>query len=290
MKKNIYILPFDHRSSFIKDILKIKGEPTASDLKLIKDLKKIIFEGFLLASQDFNKKDLAILVDEKFGSDIIKQAHQKNITLCIPVEKSGQSFAFEYGKNFGKHIIKQNPDYVKALLRYDPIPQNTALNKFQLKNLNELASFCKKYKYKLLIELLVPLSRKELTGSTIEQDKKRAQKTVLAIQEIQTIVSPAIWKLEGMRRKDWPMIIKTIKPNSKIVVLGRGESKEQVKQWLSDAAPYPSIIGFAIGRTIFKEALEIYLKKDISRQEAALWIAVEFSFFINFWQKKRKNN
>jgi len=51
-----------------------------------------------LASQDFNKKDLAILVDEKFGSDIIKQAHQKNITLCIPVEKSGQSFAFEYGK------------------------------------------------------------------------------------------------------------------------------------------------------------------------------------------------
>lgn len=288
MNKNIYILPFDHRSSFLKDILKIKGKPDANDIVLAKELKKIIFEGFLLAQKNFKNNDLAILVDEQFGQSIINEARRKKITFCLPVEKTGQIFDFEYGTNFGKHILKQNPDFVKALVRYNP--DNIALNKKQLEKLAELNDFCKKNKYKLLIELLVPPSKADLKkfGARQYEQKIRALKTVLAIQEISAVAKPAIWKLEGVSQKKWPAIIQNIEPQSKIIVLGRGESEEQVKKWLQDAALYQPIIGFAVGRTIFKEALEAFLKKDISRREAALWIAVKFSFLISLWQGKKK--
>lgn len=66
MNKHLYILPFDHRSSFFKNIMELKNAPTKKDLELAKKLKQIIFEGFLLALNGFeDKKNFAILVDEK---------------------------------------------------------------------------------------------------------------------------------------------------------------------------------------------------------------------------------
>lgn len=287
MNKNLYILPFDHRASFLKNILNISQKPKKKDLVLAQKLKELIFKGFLMSSSDFkNKGDFAILVDEKLGQSVLDKAKKQKIRICLPIEKSGESFDFEYGQDFQKHIKKVSPDFVKALIRYNP--DNLEENKKQLKKMAELSSFCRKNKYKLLIELLVPPTKENLKkyGQEKYDQDIRPKKTEQAIKEIKAIASPAIWKLEGMAKKGWPGIINTV-GLAKIIVLGRGESDKKVKKWLADAASFKEVIGFAVGRTIFMDALKKYLAGEISEKETCLWIATKFSFFTNFWQTKK---
>lgn len=289
MNKHLYILPFDHRSSFFKNIMELKNAPTKKDLALAKKLKQIIFEGFLLALNGFeDKKNFAILVDEKLGQSILNKAKKENIKICLPVEKSGELFDFEYGNKFKQHVQKIKPDFVKALVRYNP--DNLEINKFQLAKLKELSLFCEKTKYPLLIELLVPPTKQDLKkyGPDLYEKKIRPQKTIVAINEIETVSKPAIWKLEGFDSANWKKIIKHVDNRAEIIVLGRGEKDIQVKQWLKDGSKFKEIIGFAVGRTVFSEAIKSYLSGDLSEKEAELWIAIKFSFFVNFW-KKNKN-
>ena len=49
-QKQLLILAFDHRASFLEKMFEIKNrQPTSEEKKQIEDYKKIIFEGFKLA-------------------------------------------------------------------------------------------------------------------------------------------------------------------------------------------------------------------------------------------------
>jgi len=77
-----------------------------------------------------------------------------------------------------------------------------------------------------------------------------------------------VWKLEGTTdKKLWLKIIKAINEKSQIIVLGRGENKAMVEKWLKTAKQFPEIIGFAIGRTIFKKPLKQYVKGKNQRKK-----------------------
>ncbi|MFA5013253.1 MAG: DUF2090 domain-containing protein [Candidatus Paceibacterota bacterium] len=291
MNKELFLLPFDHRKSFFRDIMDVKGKIAQNHIDQASELKDIIFEGFEDAAKGFkNKKDLGILVDEYLGGAVIKKAKKEKITLCLPVEKSGEDlFDFEFGKNFGAHIKKIKPDFVKVLVRYNP--DNESANQKQLERLARLNDFCKKEKYPLILELLVPAAKNDLQiCKTVPMyDKKlRPRKTEQAIRELSEKIKPDIWKLEGFAKKDWPAIIAATGENSRIIVLGRGQDQARVEAWLRDAATFKQVIGFAIGRTVFAEPLAHYFKGDLSRREAALYIALKFSYFINFWLTLKK--
>jgi len=261
MKKELFILPFDHRSSFIGDIMGLKTISRKTEER-IKELKHIIFEGFLLSIKGKNKKSFGILVDEKFGEKILREAKEKNITIVVPVEKSGtKELKLEYGDKFREHVNKFKPDYVKILVRYNP------KDKGQLKILKKINDFAKKEKYEIILELLAP-----------------AQKRIKTIKEIATVIDVDIWKLEGADKKFWPGIFKALNKNSRVIVLGRGENKARVEKWLKTAKPFPRIIGFAIGRTVFKKSLTDYDKGKISREEAIKRISGNFSHFLKLWQ------
>src|SRR3990167_7854324 len=149
MKKKLYILPFDHRGSFIKmfgfDPSQVNNEVTA----ILSDYKHIIYEGFLMAlEQGVPSHAAAILVDEQFGSRIQNEARERSITRILTVEKSGQNeFDFEYGDDFAKHIEQFSPDYVKALVRYNP-EGDAEGNKNQIEKLILLNTYCHKEEYK----------------------------------------------------------------------------------------------------------------------------------------------
>ncbi len=39
----------------------------------------------------------------------------------MPAERSGQNmFDFQYGEDFGEHILSFDPDFTKVLVRYNP--------------------------------------------------------------------------------------------------------------------------------------------------------------------------
>jgi 5-dehydro-2-deoxygluconokinase len=291
---SLLILPFDHRSSFSSKILGLKGKPNQEEIQKIKDLKKLIFEAFLeVRDRDDSPEELAILVDEQYGAEIINEANEKGITTAVGVEKSGQKvFTFEYGNDFGKHIEKLKPDYVKVLVRYNP--ENKRANKKQLKRLKKLSNYCVQNDKKLLFELLVPPTKRDKNSEKNFDTKIRPAKTKTALEEIQKQLEVSVWKLEGFDHKGWDLVLeafpKKTRKNLEIVVLGRGEDEEKVKFWLNEAANFNETVGFAIGRTIFMKPLLKLLNKEINREEAKNEVAKNYRTFIDLWRSAKTNS
>src|SRR5499427_6378279 len=140
--KPLYILPFDHRGSFQTKMFGWKGALTAGQTAEIAAAKAVIYDGFKAAVQDGVPEDKAgILVDEQFGSAILRDAAEHRYTTACCVEKSGQDeFDFEYGEEFAKHIDSIRPTFSKVLVRYNP-EGDGSLNARQAGRLKRLSDY-----------------------------------------------------------------------------------------------------------------------------------------------------
>ncbi len=281
--EKLLILPFDHRSSFVEKILGIKKEVDEQTFDQVKQLKQLIFEGFLQVWQNSPAKDnLAILVDDEYGLDVITEAKNKGIKFALAVEKSGEEeFSFEHGDDFGEQIKNLQPDFVKALVRYNP--EHIEKNKRQLEKLRILSNWCKDNNFPLIFELLVPATEADLRTYPDYDSHGRDIKTIQAIKEISKEVQVSVWKLEGFSREQWKPILETINPESQVILLGRGENEHKIEKWLEAAAPYERVIGFAIGRTIFAEAIKDHFDGLITYGHAVEEIAENYKKFIRTW-------
>jgi len=285
--KQLYILPFDHRASFFRDLFGWQEPLSKMQVTKVKEAKQMIWQAFKIVwSKSKSKGELGILVDEEFGTEILKAAKKLGVVVILTTEKSGQKvFDFEYGAKFGAHILRFKPDYAKVLVRYNPV--NKKDNIIQLKHLKRINDFCQKKKIGFLFELLVPAEPAQLKKYGKSYDlKARPALSWQAIKEIRAFgVKPNIWKLEAMPAKDWQKIIRVIGKNEKIIILGRAGSKQVVSQWLKTAAKFKEIIGFAVGRTIFYGPLEKWRDKKIDKKQAVSSIADNFQYFIDLWKK-----
>jgi 5-dehydro-2-deoxygluconokinase len=298
-KRELLILAFDHRSSFVEKLFGIRGrKPTVQEREAISDYKRVIYEGLELAvSQGVPKGIAGILVDEEFGADIARQAKGRGYNLAMPVEKSGQEeFDFEYGEGFRQHIESFDPTYVKVLVRYNP-EGDRAMNATQLSRLRILSDYLHTTNRPFLFELLVPPTRLQLSNIGDSNERYdvevRPKLMVIAMAEIQHAgVEPTIWKLEGMEGEpDARAVVGQAKAGGRaagVITLGRGESKERVQRWLKTGARIPGIIGFAVGRTIFWEPLVELRSGRNSRHEAAEEIASNYKGFVDLWLNERR--
>ena len=67
------------------------------------------------------------------------------------------------------------------------------------------------------------------------------------------------------------------------VLLGRGASDDKVDHWLRQAAPVEGFVGFAIGRSIWWDALKGFLDESLSREDAASKIADNYLRFVKVY-------
>jgi myo-inositol catabolism protein IolC len=292
----LYVLAFDHRGSFQKKMFGIQGDPTPEETETISSAKRLIFEGMLKAvEQGLDAAAAGVLVDEQFGSDIPQQAREHGLRLAMPVEKSGQDeFDFDYGQDFGAHIERFDPDFSKVLVRYNP-EGDADMNQRQLGRLKELADWLHDHGRKFLFELLVPGTEQQLASVGDDGDRYNAELRPelmrRTIEEIQAFgIEVDIWKIEGVDgRDDATMLAEQTRsgPGREgvvCVVLGRGASTEKVGQWLEAAAPVQGFVGFAIGRSIWWDALKGWLDKDLDREAAAAQIAENYLHFIGVYE------
>src|SRR5208282_5802330 len=105
-EKPLYVLPFDHRASFSKELFGWTGQLSPAQTAEIAAVKRIIFDAVRAAVADGVPKQRAgILVDEQFGAAILNDARDAGLITACPAEKSGQDeFDFEYGADFARHI------------------------------------------------------------------------------------------------------------------------------------------------------------------------------------------
>jgi len=114
----LYILPFDHRGSFQTKMFGWKGTLSPYQTAEIAATKQVIYDGFKAAIQaGVARQKAGILVDERFGAAILRDAATNGCTTACPAEKSGQEeFDFEYGEDFAEHIEAFHPTFCKVLV------------------------------------------------------------------------------------------------------------------------------------------------------------------------------
>jgi len=295
----LYILAFDHRGSFQKKMFGIEGDPTPEQTATISDAKRLIFEGMLEAvSRGADAAATGVLVDEQFGSDVPQQAREHGLKLAMPVEKSGQNeFDFEYGDDFAAHIERFDPDFSKVLVRYNP-DDDPVMNKRQLQRLKRLADWLHQNGRKFLFELLVPATDDQLAGVGGDTDRYdaelRPELMRRAIADIQAFgIEVDVWKIEGVdAREDAVMLAEQSRSGEgragvTCVLLGRGASTAKVEQWLEAAATVDGFIGFAIGRSIWWDALKGFLGNELDRSAAASQIADSYLHFVQVYERQQ---
>jgi len=295
----LYILPFDHRGSFETGMFGWKGDLTAEQTAQIAAAKQVIYEGFQKAiAGGVDKAKAGILVDEQFGSAILRDARAQGYHFAMAAEKSGQEeFDFEYGEDFAAHIEEFQPTFSKVLVRYNP-GADAAMNREQAARLKRLSDYLAGAQRSLfMFELLVPATKEQLAQSG--GDKKaydldqRPGLMVNAIEELQTAgVEPDIWKIEGLdRAEDCRRIVATARAGGRnqvsCIILGRGEDDAKVHQWLTTAAAVPGFIGFAVGRTDFWDPLVNMRAGKITRDEAIAEMAKRYSEFVAAFEGAR---
>ena len=295
----LYILAFDHRGSFQKKMFGIQGDPTPEETARIVDAKHLIYEGMTEAvSRGAEASATGVLVDEQFGGTIPEQAHAAGLKLAMPVEKSGENhFDFEYGDDFGAHILKFNPDFSKVLVRYNPEDPDVDMNREQLIKLKRLADWLHEHDRKFLFELLVPATEAQL--AKVDGAPPLRHRTAAGADAPHDRGDPGfgcevdIWKIEGVdERSDAEILAKQARSGEgragvTCVLLGRGASTEKVEQWLQAASTVDGFIGFAIGRSIWWDALKGFLAEDLDRAAAASQIADNYLHFVEVYEGQK---
>ena len=292
----LYMLAFDHRSSFSRDLLGIAGTPTRFEARRVADVKNVVYEGFRLALADGVPHESAgLLVDEQYGAEIARSAHGDGVVLAMPVERSGQAeFEFEFGDDFWFHIEAFDPTYAKVLVRYNP-EGDAEVNRRQAQRLRTLSGWLRRRERKLLFELLVPAEPAQLErvgGSGDRYDLElRPGLVVDAVGELQDYgVEPHVWKIEGLdRREDCERVAEQARSAGRddvtCIVLGRGADDAKVEHWLEQAAPVPGFVGFAVGRTLWWNELAAYVADEIDRETAARGIAANYSHMVDAYRR-----
>jgi len=285
--RDLYLLAFDHRGSFQKQLLGIAGVPTADEAARIADAKLVIFEGFLQAcGRRAPGEGAGVLVDEQYGAAVARRAKTTGVVLAMPAEASGrEEFDFEYGSEFARHVEAFDPTFTKVLVRYNP-EGDPGVNARQTARLRRLADWLHAHDRKLLFELLVPATPAQIDGAggDVERWDRDARpglvvRSIAALQEAG--VEADVWKIEGLDdpadcRRAAEQARRGGRDGVACIVLGRGADDARVAQWLRAGARVPGYRGFAIGRTIWWDALVGLRDGTLARAAAAARIAASY--------------
>jgi 5-dehydro-2-deoxygluconokinase len=105
-------------------------------------------------------------------------------------------------------------------------------------------------------------------------------------------VYPDWWKLEPFRTEAaWRNAVEAIERNDPrtrgIVVLGLDAPEDELVVSFAIAAKFPLVKGFAVGRTIFGDAAQAWMKGETLDAEAIAEMAQRFTRLCGIWDKAR---
>jgi 5-dehydro-2-deoxygluconokinase len=295
----LYILPFDHRGTFQKNMFGWSGALSSDQTAKIAAMKQVIYEGLKQAlAGGVPRNEAGILVDEQFGAEILRDAARERYVTACPAEKSGQDeFDFEYGEDFARHIEMFRPTFCKVLVRYNPEGER-AMNERQRARLKRLSDYLHSGgTIRFMFELLVPATQVQVNragGDNKAYDREyRPELMVQSISELQSAgIEPDVWKIEGIDRpEDCERVVAAVRRGGRdrvgCIVLGRGEDDAKVREWLKTAAAVRGFIGFAVGRTSFWEPLSQWKDGRIERDAAVSEIARRYRAWVDIFESAR---
>src|ERR1700729_3174551 len=155
----LFILAMDHRASFGKTLFGVKDDnPDPQQVAAMRSAKRMIFDGLRAALPALPYGRAGVLVDERYGQDVIDAARDtgNSVVLAVPVEASGHDwFTLEWGDRWLEHVERIKPDYAKILVRDNP-GFNAAQREQQFDRLAQVSAGLATISQPLIYELLVP--------------------------------------------------------------------------------------------------------------------------------------
>jgi myo-inositol catabolism protein IolC len=180
-----------------------------------------------------------------------------------------------------------------VLVRYNP-DGDPDLNRRQTERLATLSHWLRDRRPKFLFELLVPGTKAQLDrfgGDQREYDRKlRPDLVVATIAALQAGgVEPDIWKIEGLdSQAACEEVVAQARAEDRsgvtCIVLGRGADVAQVLEWVRIGASVDGFDGFAVGRTLWAEALKNFLAGHASRAQTVDEIARRYRDVIDAYR------
>src|SRR5258705_11457991 len=293
----LYILPFDHRGSFVTKMFGWHGDLTPAQTAEIAAAKQVIYDGFkAVIIAGVPREKAGILVDEQFGAAILRDAAANGFVTACPAEKSGQDeFDFEFGADFAKHIEIFHPTFCKVLVRYNP-EGDAALNQRQSARLKQLSDYLHgRSQSRFMFELLVPAEKVQLDrlkGNTKAYDLELRPKLVVqTIKQLQDAgVEPDVWKIEGLdRREDCEEIVWAARRDGRdkvgCIIIVRGAEDEKGREWLTTGAEDKRLICVDVGRTDFWEPLVNLFSRKTTREASGQEICCRYCVFDSITKK-----
>ena len=287
----LFIMAMDQRDSF-GSLFGVEGEPTEQQLADMRAAKMLIFTAAqrVIGDTPLVAGRLGILVDEELGTDVARAAKEAGFVLAMPVEASGsKEFKFEYGDDFPAHIEAFDPDWVKVLVRFNP-EDPAELREAQTATLRRLNDYAQASRRNWMLELLVPATGEQSAkyeDSSLYDELARPGLTIQVIEALTKAgVHPEIWKLEGYESADSArQVLAAVRaagtPESSCIVLGRNAPQRQVDHWLTVAAPLEGYVGFAVGRSNWRQPLVDYLAGKADREQTETRIARHYRHFVH---------
>jgi myo-inositol catabolism protein IolC len=288
----LFIMAMDQRDSFGSLFGVQNDQPTDQQLADMRDAKMLIFTAAqrVIGDTPLVAGRLGILVDEELGADVARAAKQAGFVLAMPVEASGsKEFKFEYGDDFPAHIEAFDPDWVKVLLRFNP-EDPAELREAQTATLRRLHDYTQASRRRWMLELLVPPTSEQsdrYEDQSLYDELARPGLTVQVIEALTAAgIHPGIWKLEGYEsaeaaRQVLAAVREAGQPDSSSIVLGRNAPQRQVDHWLTVAAPLEGYVGFAVGRSNWRQPLVDYLAGKTDRDQTETRIARHYRHFVH---------
>lgn len=268
----LLVLAFDHRTQF-EEAADAAG--VAHDQ--IAQLKRWIFEGFERVAPRFANKGCALLVDPIYGASILADATTRGWTIGAPVERAGSTPTewIANGEVYPQLLARPARWFVKALFRMHP-DDAEPLRREQLARLHELQSACDALDRDLMIEIVEP------DGVTFAPgDLPR-----LLAQASEDGIDPVWWKLPPLTADDWGGIERVLDDTAsaaRVIVLGGGQPLDQLGDALRIAARSPRAAGFAVGRSVFGDAMKAYFAGTATQDAVVAQIAERYEMLVEQW-------
>ncbi|KAK3584116.1 hypothetical protein CHS0354_035192 [Potamilus streckersoni] len=245
------IFAFDHRTQ----IADMQKQAEAEHIS-ISDIKMLMGKAFLACAGQMDKSlSAGVLVDDVYGQKALNALTGKGFWIARPVELPlSRPIEFQGSGSIGSQLMSWPAEHiVKCLIYYHP-DDDIAVRDAQEKKIAELYHSCRLSGHDLLLEIIPP--------ADMIKDNTTIVRAVSRLYELG--IYPEWWKLESSPPEVWNELGKIIRrydPYCRgIVILGLDAPLESFEKEFVGLRSQSIVKGFAIGRTVFKEPLNRYLR------------------------------
>jgi myo-inositol catabolism protein IolC len=295
----LFILAMDHRESFGRTLFDVKDDdPDSAERSAMMSAKQLIYQGLQRALPSVTYGRIGVLVDERYGQGVIDavKASAEPLVLACPVEASGHEwFTLEWGDQWLEHVKTVRPAYSKVLVRDNP-DFDPAQREGQFDRLAQVSTGLRGVGVPLLYELLVPATSAQLEragqdAAVYDRDIRPGLVATVIADNYAHGVGPALWKVEGLETveaaRQVAAQVKAGDPEADLIVLGRDAPADRLDHWLAVASQVDEFVGFAIGRSIWEDAVRDYEASDRGETAASRardQVAERYLGFVAQWK------